>query len=449
VRRRWPIILAVTLLSLPASAEDPTQVDVRVATYAQFFRQSLVPGASGTVADTTTVAPFIGTAFLRLSDVSTPWAKNAVSAELSAWGALGLLSQPIGNNGDGDLTAAWVAYKADGFHLKLGRQVALPGAARFVRFDGLSGGTRVGLIDLDAYAGWVVLPRWNQPRGYYVLGSLGDAVRDPTLVEAQNRVGQFVVGARAGLSVSPAFRGALAFHEQHDNLGVAWRNLSLDLGSTPTEAVSLGARAVFDLLSLKPADLRAFADLRLIEGLPVTVDYSYQAPSLLLTQSSILAAFGGASWHELGAETTWRPLDGLKVTGRGAAQIYEGTHPGARGTVRAQWVPDLDGRWTLVAEYVRVLAPDNGYNHVRLAARWRVTNSVAASIDSGVYVYDLLVRGQKSSATAVASAEWAPMKSLKLLLSGSVTESPFAALDTQVMVRAAWELDGPSAGGGS
>ncbi|GMU62395.1 MAG: hypothetical protein AMXMBFR34_41580 [Myxococcaceae bacterium] len=446
-----PSALAVfaLLLAPGARAEDDYSVDVRASTYAQVTRQALVPGANGVVVEPRSVASLYGYAFLRVGNVDLPWAKDSLSAELSAWGALGALPNPQGNVGDGDLQSAWVQHATKRFRVKLGRQVTLPGAARYVRFDGGDFGVRVGPVDVEAYVGVVTLPRFVRPRGYYVLGSMNDALKDPSFLDAQARPGQWLLGARVSWVGTSWLKGSLGFHEQQGPDGLAYRNLSADVSGTLSGTFTAGGRLVLDLAATRPAEARVFVDVTKLEKVPISVDYAFAAPSLLLPHTSILAAFGGASWHELGAEATWRASPFLKVTGRAAGQLYEGDRPGARASLRAQWIPDLDERWTLIAEYARTSAWENGYNHLRAAARWRATEALFATVDAATYLYDQPVRGASASVIGIANVEYQALPELKLMFSGSLTSSPFAVVEGQVLGRLVFELDAPSAGGGS
>lgn len=431
-----------------APAKDDYDVDVRASTYVQATKQAFVPGANGVVAQPEAVAALYGYAFARVTNVDL-WGKDALSAELSAWGALGALPEPAGQVGDGDLQSAWVQHATKTFRIKLGRQVVMPGAARYVRFDGASAGVRLGPVDVEAYVGFVTLPRFGRPRGYYILGSVNDALKDPKFLEAQTRPGQYTLGARAAWVGTPWLKGAVAFHEQQGADGLAFRNMAFDVVGTMTGTLSAGGRLVLDLAQVKPAEARVFVDITKIDKLPLSVDYGYAAPSLLLPHTSVLAAFGGAAWHELGAEATWRASQYLRLTGRAAGQLYEGDHLGFRGSLRALWTPDIDERWTLVAEYARTGAWENGYNHLRAAARWRATEDLFASVDAGTYLYDSPVRGVKASVMGLANVEYQALPELKLMISGSLASTPFAAVEGQVLGRLVFELDGPSAGGGS
>jgi hypothetical protein len=451
------VALVGVLASAARGAELPPvpdyTIDLRASTYAQVFQRNLAPGSNGVLLDTQLLAPFYGYAFLRLEGLDVPWGKDALAAEVAVWGALGVLPQPGTANADGDIITAWVQDTQGPVRVKLGRQVTHPGAARYVRFDGLDVSARLAGFTLDAYAGLVALPRWNQPRGYYLLGSTADALKNPEILLAQNRANSWLVGARVGWVGTPWLKASLAFHEQHEAMTatttstLAFRNVAADVLFTRVDHLTLGGRLVFDLNALAPAEARLYADLTHLEKLPISIDYSYQATALLLPASSILAAFGGGTWHELGAEVSFRPSHAFRLLARAAGQAYV-DRPGFRGTLRATWMPDEAQRLTVIGEYVRVGAGTNGYHNLRAAARYRLAELLTGSVDGAVYVYDAQIRGARASAMGLASVEYAVIPRLRFMLSGSVASSPFATLDAQLLGRAVFELETPSAGGG-
>lgn len=298
--------VALWLATGPARADDDHTVDVRAATYAQVTRQAFVPGANGVVAEPQSVAALYGSVFLRVGNVDVPWSKDSLSGELSAWGTLGALPRPQGHVGDGDVQAAWVQHATKRFWVKLGRQVTLPGAARYVCFDGGDFGLRIGPVEVDAYVGVMALPRFGWPRGYVLLGSFNDALKSPTFLEAQAQAGQWLLGARVSWVGPSWLKGSLGFHEQQGADGLAYRNLSADVSGSWPGTFSAGGRLVIDLAATRPAEARLWIDVTKLEKAPISVDYGFAAPSLLLPHASVLAAFGGASWHELGAEATWQ-----------------------------------------------------------------------------------------------------------------------------------------------
>lgn len=113
-----------------------------------------------------------------------------------------------------------------------------------------------------------------------------------------------------------------------------------------------------------------------------------------------------------------------------------------------QWVPDDAERLQLIGEYVRVGAGTNGYHNVRAAVRFRVTEVFTASADGAVYAYDSPVRNTSVSSMVFGNLEYAFLPHLRFMISGSLASTPFAALDAQLLGRAVFELNSPSAGGG-
>lgn len=433
------ILRLVPLMALvsatPAGSAEPAWVDARVTSTMQVFQQALVPGLPGATTRVEPAYPFTIWAFTRFGGVQPSWLGGAISGELSAWGRVGPLD---GRVADGDMAAAWAQYTGTHLRVRLGRQVTLPGSTRHVRFDGALVGATFGAVDLHVYGGWVVLPRWSMPRGAELSGFIGDALKDPILVESQNRAGQFTYGARVAARFSLATL-SLGYHEQRELEGVGWRVVSADAVAYPSDAVTLGGRVTFDFTGLAVSEGRLFADVR-TPWLPVSIDYSYQSPRLLLPQTSILAAFGGASWHEVGAEATWSPLQFVKVQARAAGQMFEGDRLGGRGSAKLTWAPGVDQRVLFVVEAGRALIAPSGYTFARLAARGRIAETLWLSGDTAAYFYDAPIRGQSRSLTGIANLEWAPLPRVRGLISGTVMSTPYSAFELQAMARLMFEL---------
>lgn len=438
VKGRWAI--AVAVFGLAASAAEPVWADARLATYAQYFQQALLPGQPGMVGQIEPAFPVTLNALVRFGGVDLPNAPDSVSGELAGWGSLGPRD---GRSVDGDVTSAWALYKQGVLRVKLGRQVTLPGSSRYVRFDGASVGVQAGPLDVEAYGGWVALPRWNQPRGATVLGFVGDGLNNPLLLETQNRAGHFTLGAKVTARLPLEARLSAGFHEQHDQYGVAFRVASFDGALRPASWLGLGARLSLDLTALAPSEARAWLDVTRLTNVPLSIDYVYQRPSLLLPQSSVLAAFGGDPWHEVGAETAVRALESLTVTGRGALQFFEprgATALGGRAQLGFRFRPVLDGRVTVIGQFARVLVPPAGYWQARLGARWMITPEWTTTLDGAVYAYDVPVRGVPVSLTAVGSVEWLARPWLRAMLSATVMRTPWAAFEVQGLARLVMEL---------
>lgn len=426
--RGW--LLPLWLAGTAAFAGEPAWFDARVTTTLQIFEQALVPGLPGAVTRVERASPLTLGAFGRFGGQHVPSLTGTVSGEFSAWGRVGALD---GRVGDGDVTSAWVEY-TKGFRVRLGRQITFPGSARYVRFDGVSAGISLAShFELDAYAGWVALPRWSLPRGAVLAGFVGDALNDPAVLEAQNRAGQFTWGARAATH-GLLGNAALSFHEQRDVIGIAYRTVSASGLVRANDFASFGGRLTVDVTAFAVSEARLYVDLSTPVA-PLAIDYSYQSPALLLPRTSILAAFGGAAWHEVGAETTFVALQSLTLKGRGAVQLFDGERPGGRATLNVKWVPDLDRRGLLLGEVGRAYVPASGFTFVRAAARWRVGATVWLSSDVALYQYDQPVRGQWRSLTGVASVEWSPWRHVRGVLSGTAMTTPFSVFETQALAK--------------
>ena len=419
-----------------ASAE-PTWAEARVTSTLQFFQQSLAPGIPGAVNLYETSSPLTVGAWGRFGDAKVRFLDGTTSGEVSAWGRLGNLD---GSIGDGDVTAAWAEYAGKRFRLRLGRQVVLPGAARYVRFDGASAGVHISDgLELNAYAGWVVLPRWSLPRGAYLLGFVTDALQDTRLMESQNRAGQVTWGGR----LTSRFRlgnFGVAFHEQRDLAGVAFRAVSADAVVSPKAWMTLGGRVTFDTASLAVSEARVWGDLS-TRILPVSIDYSFQSPVLLLPRTSILAAFGGSSWHELGAELTFKRLQSLNLSGCVAGQLYEGDRLGGRGSLKASWVPGIDRRGLLILELGRALVPASGFTFARAAARWHTVQGLWLSGDASIYVYDQPIRQTRQSLAGVLSVEYLLFSRLRGVVSGTAMSTPYSRFETQALAKLVFDWD--------
>lgn len=432
----WATLAAALLVcSKLGLAAEPAWVNARVTTTLQLFEQALVPGLPGAVTKVEPATPFTLWAFTRFGGLPSKLSDGVLSGEVSAWGRLGPLDA---SKGDGDLSAAWVRYTQRRWRVQLGRQVALPGSARYVRFDGATLGVTLGRFDLEGYGGWVALPRWSRPRGAFLAGFATDALRNPALLESQDRAGQVTYGARLSSTFS-AGRVALAFHEQRDAVGVAFRVLSADGLAQVSDKVAMGARLTVDSSAWAVSEARLWADVK-ARQVPLSIDYAFANPALLLPRTSILAAFGSNPWHEVGIDGQLTPLQTFKLTARASAQRMDDAQLGARASLKATWLPDVDQRLVLLAEAGRALVPPSGFTFGRAAARGRLLERWSASFDGAVYAYDVPIRGQRYSLTGVASLEWTPFEKVHGLVSATVMSTPYSVFEMQALARVSVEL---------
>jgi hypothetical protein len=270
-----------------------------------------------------------------------------LDAEVSAWGQAQPTDASPEPRLDADVSIAYVQQRLQSGYVRLGRQQVSGGAARNVRFDG----ARVALasreaVGVDAYAGWTVLPRWNQRPTYRLLGSAADARLDEAAaLPDPERSGHLVLGARARYSVGDALLLGASYHEEREADALGRRNVGGDLWLRVASGVELFARAVMDADRVQLADARASLEVSAGRTLRVSVDYDRYDPSLLLSRQSVTSVFGAEAYDALGplllswtrAGSLLPPASPERATWTAAA-----TQIGLLGPVRANRLEALD-----------------------------------------------------------------------------------------------------------
>ncbi|MDQ2644118.1 MAG: hypothetical protein M3020_09905 [Myxococcota bacterium] len=408
-------------------------------TIVQLFRRALLPGANGVLIDTQTALPIHESLVVQARDVDTPWRADSLDFEVSAWGR----AEPTPNDArapfDGDVQTANVRYGGGPFWMRIGRQSAAGGAARFVRFDGVALGGDAGLGPFAAaYGGYAALPRWGRRPGYRHLGAAEGAASSYAELELE-RGQHWLFGGEAGYRARFA-RGALSFHEQREQGGTEHRDAGLDFVVTPEGLVSGGGSALVQLDSRGLSRLRLWADLA-SPSLALGVELQRADPALLLSRMSVLSVFGGGRYDEAGATATLRALSWLSFDSSGRVQRYSDGRDGARGELGARLVSAGARRTTLRTSYARVLAPENGYHSLRLALAQELAARLGSTLEAYGYFYDRSIAGFRTSSVYAATLAYRALDSLELLWGGSVAHSPYAAVDAQTLVRVSWNLD--------
>jgi hypothetical protein len=437
--------LAVDPRTVRLTETDRYEVDVRAATYLRFFQRALLPGPAGATVSTDTLVPAYQYASLRAADLDTPWGKDALDVELSAWGGATMGDTNAERRVDGDLTLANVRHRFGPAYVRLGRQVVVGGAARFAQFDGVSAGaqTRFGLAG-DAYAGFTVLPLWSQRPGYAQLGSAADTLlRSPDAIAPPSRAGTWLAGVRGHYLLGSRASVGVGLHEQRENSELSHRNLGIDAQATPADPVTISLQGVIDADHFRLADGRLWVDVYPTEKLSLSAQYLRADPALFLSRQSVLGVFATDSFDEIGGDATLRPSRAFAFGAGLYTQRFASSDRGARATVHGR---ATKGPVTVQLVLGRVADIANGYWSERVSLRWTGLSPVALTLEQYLYVYDEKIRDVSVSAVEAATAEWSVSRSVRLLLSASAVLSPYAALDAQTLLRLQADLESSKSG---
>ena len=430
---------------------DLLAVEAYNSTYMPLFQRALTPGPSGSIVtpQAQTNLPIYDYVMIRVLDADMPWAKNSVDMELSLWGSGNL----IDTNGqsrtyDGDVNVASVTQRLGLSYVKLGRQYITQGAARFAHLDGVSAGTRSKLgFDLSGYAGWTVLPRWDQRPNYQHIGSVGETlVTSADQLPRSERGGNWMMGARVGYSSNHVGEVGLSVHEQHEDSALGRRDAALDLHFFPAEAVDASGRALVDLDSKGLAD--AFLGVGLHPGRDwdIATEYRHMVPTLLMSRQSVLSVFAVDRFDELGGELRYHLSPKALLFGGTFLEWLQGEGVGYRARAGTKLYPDMAHRLMVQLAYTRVQEPQNGYHGTRISAVYRLTSPITLTAEQYTYFYDVAIRGMRTSSVQVATTTLRVLKQWEMTLGGSLFHSPYAAMDAQAMLRLAYTF-GSSLGG--
>lgn len=430
-----PALLITTLVALNA----PVGVDVHASTELRLFRREWATSAVSE--DPSLRALLHSVARTRVIGIDSPWETDALSAELAVWADTGALAEPVVAGADGDVQSAWVQHQTPSTRLRIGRQLTTAAAARYSRFDGITAGVTKSRVQLEGYAGFVVQPRWNQPRGYFLLGDDTSVLRVPELAHEVARAERWLGGASLLLIPIDRLHTGLSVHEEHHDGAVARRRVAADARYDVGARLSSGGRVILDTTRGAIVDAQAYADVVLADALVSALDYTYQAPELMFLGTSIFSVFDTDAWHELGAELDYTGVAQVRLSARGSAQLYEEGTPGARGSLRAVLTPESGYRWRVVLEAQRLVAAARGYVLSRGAFAFRPDELWTMTADLALYLYDHEVNGLHSSTVALGSLERALGSGLAASLAGSVASTPYAKHELQVMARLSLALD--------
>jgi hypothetical protein len=438
----------VTFLASPAFAQtredsDRYELVLHAETQAELFRRALLPGPRGSIVSTDTVVPVHQYVLLDARELDTGWRKDSIDVELSAWGRGFLGERNTERPLDGDVQTASLRYSHGPVSLRLGRQIAAGGAARFVRFDGARLATRLGETGLavEGYGGLTALPRWNERPGYHHLGSTSDSLlRDDSAVAAPDRAKEWLAGGRLGWASERANAG-LSFHEQHETGGLSRRTLGTDGRVDITKTLASGGNLLVELDAERLQDLRVWLDATPAPPLDLSLEVLHTEPALFLSRQSVLSVFSTDAYDETGGSFELRPVERFALEGGGWIQFYDEEERGARGELAAKAHPGPGKRTLVRVAYGRVLAVDNGYHSVRASLSRRFEPALTSTLEAYTYLYDEAIAGHISSSVLSGTLGYQASDAIGLLWGASVAQSPYARLDAQTLVRVAYDFD--------
>jgi hypothetical protein len=428
--------------STPIEAGDRYDLQVSSKTYAELFRRALLPGPNGTLVETDTVVPVHEYLSLRVRDLDTGWRRDSLDLELAAFGRVTFADPGIENRADGDLQVASVRYRDELFSARLGRQLVVGGAARYSRFDGLAIGLAFGAgFDAEVYGGFTVLPRYDARPGYHMLGAAADSLlRDPNALPEPERTGNLLGGGRLGFTSGRA-AASLSFHEQHQDTGLARRNLGVEGRLQALREIAIGGNALLELDAQALQDARLWVDTTPADPLDLSIEYLHTEPALFLSRQSVLSVFGGDGYDETGASAVVRATRHLALEGDGSVQFYDESQRGARGEIGVRVLPGSGKRTIVRLAYARVLATNNGYHSLRTALSRRLTPELTGTVEAYAYLYDEPIRGRTSSEVYGGTLGYDLTEQVNLLWGASLAQSPYAELDAQTLVRLELDFD--------
>jgi hypothetical protein len=440
----------ILLVAPPAMAEPEasgSQTDqydfyAHGETYVELFCRALLPGPRGAIVRTETLAPIHQYVLLNVSDLDAAWRNDSIDLELAAWGGAGFGEGNSGELFSGDVHTAFFGYRHGPLRLRFGRQLTAGGAARYSRFDGIAAEAELGEgFDARAYAGWTVLPRWNERPSYEYLGAAADSeLRDPDALPEPERSNYWLAGGRFGFRSKRAESG-VSFHEQHETGGLTRRDLGLDARAEIASRLSGAANAILDLDAQRFADARLWLDFAPTEAFEASVEALHTEPALFLSRQSVLSVFSSAGYDELGGSASARVLEPLTLEGGSWLHSYPAARIGSRSEATARLHVDRSGRLVALLTYTRLIAPTNGYHALRTALSRRLLPMLTSSLEAYWYVYDEAIRGVDVSTVYAGTLSIKPSEAFSALWGASLTRSPYARVDAQTQIRLTYDFD--------
>ncbi|HET9954939.1 MAG TPA: hypothetical protein VFQ61_10570 [Polyangiaceae bacterium] len=454
---RCASVLGFGLASSMASGREPKQPDAETRdtyvlrahgeTHALLFQRALLPGSRGALVSTETLLPVYQYWVLSARDIDATWQRDSLDVDVALWGRAALFDNDREGRLNGDVQSANVRYRHGPAALRLGRQHVAGGAARYARFDGANLELSLGNeLSLSAYAGFAVMPRWNERPGYQYLGAVTDSeIRELARTPLASRDAQWLTGGRVAWARRDIGLG-LTWHERHETGGVSHRSLGLDTRAR-IGAFGVGGNAILELESSRFADASLFVDYAPLRNIDVSLEYLHTEPALLLSRQSVLSVFSRETYEETGGFTRYRPTPELLLEAGGFVQWFASGRPGRRAEfIASSWL-DAERRSLLRANYTRVITPDNAYWSLRGSLLRQLGTGFRATVDAYLYLYDHAIEGYRSATVYAGTLSYQPLRELNVLWGASLARTPLAGLDAQTQLRVACDFDWVTHGG--
>lgn len=430
-------------------ARSSAHVHSYVDHYLRLFQRAWWPGGRGELVVTEHSLPMYTYWGVSARGLNGALSSDSLSIELAGFGAYEFIA-PVGESRwDGDITVAKVSQQLGGTTLALGRQAIAAGAARYSRLDGAH--VELNPIHIDgpwwvsagAYAGFSVLPRWNEQPSYVYLGAVSpDLLRDPSVLEPMARTRHTLAGGRVTLGHAQRFRTMVSYHGERAYGELSRRSLGLDVDMAVHQRVRVFGKSLLDIDSGRFPDARVVVDTQATDDISVSAEYFHAEPALLLSSQSVFSVFAQDAFDELGVEVAYQPMRHISMAGSGFVQLISATEAGGRGQLRLRVLADESSGTEMQIVYSRVAIPEGGYHGVRNSLRRRFGKAWNASVQAYHYYYDKPLLGYDSSSFYSASVGWDLARAWSLSWSGTLGSSPYASADAQTMLRVSYRYQG-------
>jgi hypothetical protein len=305
--------VALVLALLAPGFVDAKSIDVRSDSFVTAGGTRPEFGAS----DTRSRVVFLQYIGLRTEDVGL----DNLHVEVSGLAGVHLADPPLvdpateGDRADGELIVGLVRWRTQGgaFSMALGRQYLFAGAGRAEQLDGLSVTYRSPWnLDLTLFGGrttpWQV--DYAPDQG------------DPDATNESFWYSNYAAGGRLRFRLlEQAVASAGFVHEGHGDQ-IVRQSLTVDVGYYNFRVIEALAGGVVDLVQGAPQEIWLQLISRPRHDLKLSLDYTYQVPSLTIPKTSIFSVFTTDAYHDASAVVDWGLSRRITLGVEGGLRLY-------------------------------------------------------------------------------------------------------------------------------